>query len=470
MADRLRIACGSLDMETILKLNFDTNGERIPIASRHAHPYRSDSRMPTPGREQVRTGRRLSARLAEARGLAPAAAQFVVYRATSNPATPIQEGYLVPGETHRLSATDFDFWLAERGLDGTKRSSVAVLVIREHLTANGMIRDCEVEFRLGAVDGPYDGNPARIVFAGPARRARFYWATPEGGLAEVAATPGATIRPGSEIDAAAMHDAVQASCGTTARILDTREPTSIEAMVGITSVLHVMQQDGREVACGILRHGPNAIALWADFPRFDVKPTLSAHQSGLLDALAAAEGLIACETRRDEHGLAIVARRSATADLVLVRFDGETAGLAPYVPGRPSGLATDQERWLHYIATYEALDLLDAYRDGTSDALIVLTGGADGAAWRHHVDIDGIEKWRRADTGSVAATLHGRPRRDGAAPAEPLAEAHPAAGPGLAPAALGSRVPERFPSSACRVDEVGDRRSTDGCQTSGYIH
>jgi len=153
-----------------------------------------------------------------------------------------------------------------------------------------------------------------------------------------------------------------------------------------------------------------------------------------------------------------------------VRFDGEGAGVAPYVPGRPGGLASDQERWLHYIATYEALDLLDAYRDGTSDALIVLTGGVDGTAWRHHVDIDGIEKWRRADTGSVAATLHGRPRRDGAAPAEPLAEAHPAAGPGLAPAALGSRVPERFPSSACRVDEVGDRRSTDGCQTSGYIH
>jgi hypothetical protein len=231
-----------------------------------------------------------------------------------------------------------------------------------------------------------------------------------------------------------------------------------------------MQQDGREVGCGILRHGPTAIALRADFPRFDVKPALSARQSSLLETLAAAEGLIACETRRDEHGLAIVARRSATADFVLVRFDGETAGVAPYVPGRPSGLATDQERWLHYIATYEALDVLDAYRDGSSDALIVLTGGADGVAWRHHVDIDGIEKWRRADTGSVAATLHGKPRNDGGAPAEPPAEAYPAAGPGLAPAALGSEVQARFPASACHVDEVGDRRSTNGYQASGYIH
>jgi hypothetical protein len=429
--------------------------------------------MPTPDREQVRTGRRLSARLAKGGGRIPTASQFptashfVVYRATSNPAAPVQEGYLVPGEARHLSAMALDCWLAERGLADAERSSVAVLVIREHLTANGNIRDCEVEYRLGAVDGPYYGNPARIVFAGAARRARFYQATPEGALAEVAATPGATPQPGFETDAvAATHDAVQASCGKTARILDTREPTFIEAMVGITSVLHVMQEDGWEVGCGILRHGPTAIALRADFPRFDVKPTLSAHQSSLLEALTAAEGLIACETRRDEHGLAIVARRRATADLVLVRFDGETAGVAPYVPGRPSRLPTDQERWLHYIATYEALDLLDAYRDGTSDALIVLTGGVDGTAWRHQVDIDGIEKWRRADTGSVAAALHGKPRNDGGAPAEPPAAAHP----GLAPAALGSGVQARFPTSARHVDEVGDRRPTDGYQAPGSIH
>jgi len=149
-----------------------------------------------------------------------------------------------------------------------------------------------------------------------------------------------------------------------------------------------------------------------------------------------------------------------------VRFDGESAGVAPYVPGRPGGLASDQERWLHYIATYEALDLLDAYRDGTSDALIVLTGGVDGTAWRHQVDIDGIEKWRRADTGSVAATLHGKPRSDGGAPAEPPVPAHP----GVAPAALGSEVHARFRASAHDIDDVGDRRSTDGYQAPGSIH
>ena len=472
------IGYGSLDIETTMKLYFDTNGS----ARSNRHQARSppdaftrrdhNSRMPTPGRGQLRTGRQLSARLAELRGRIPAAvSQFIVYRATSNPATPVQEAYLVPGEARHLSAMAFDFWLAERGLADTKRLSVAVLVIREHLAADGTIRDCEVEYRLGAVDGPYYGNPARIVFSGPAQRPRFYRATPRGVLTEVAVTPGAAVRPGSETDAApAMQDAVLASCGKTARILDSREPTFIEAMMGITSVLHVVQEDGREVGCGILRHGPNAIALRADFPRFDVKPALSARQSSLLEALAAAEGLVACETRCDKHGLAIVARRGATADLVLVRFDGETAGVAPYVPGRPSGVTTDQERWLHYIGTYEALDVLDAHHDGTSDALIVLTGGADGAAWRHHVDIDGIEKWRRADTGPVAATLHGTRGNGRGVAAEPPAAAHPAAGPGPAPAAFGSEVRAGFPASACHVDDVGDRRSTDGCEASGYIH
>jgi hypothetical protein len=151
--------------------------------------------MSTPGRGRVRTGPQFSARLAGVRGRIPAASHFIVYRATSNPAASVQEGYLVPGEARNLSAMAFDFWLAERGLTDAERLSVAVLVIRERLTASGTIRDCAMEYRLGAVDGPYYGNPARIVFAGPARRAQFYQATPEGALAEVAATPGAVPPP-----------------------------------------------------------------------------------------------------------------------------------------------------------------------------------------------------------------------------------------------------------------------------------
>jgi len=425
--------------------------------------------MPTPERGQGWTSRLLSARLAEVRGLIPTTSQFIVYRATSNPATRVQAGYLVPGEARHLDAMAFNFWLAERGLGGLERLSVSVLVIRERLTAGGTIRDCELEYRLGAVDGPYNGNPARIVFTGPARRARFYQATQAGALAEVAATPGAAAQLESGTDAAAaMRDAVQASCGAAARILDSREPTALEAMVGIASVLRVIQGDRREVGCGILWHGANAIALRADFPRFDVKSTLSARQSGVLEALATAEGLLACETRRNEDGLVVVARRRATGDLLLVRFDGEASALSPpalspYVPGRPTGVTADQEQWLHYIETYEGLRVLDGYHDGTSGALIVLTGAADGAAWRHHVDIDGIETWRRPDNGSAAATLNGERPGSGAAPADPpttppapasMSPASMSTGPDLAPAAFGPEVEAQFPAAAYDIDEA----------------
>ena len=318
-------------------------------------------------------------------------------------------------------------------------------MIRERLAPDGNIQDCELEYRRGAVDGPYHGSPARIAFSGPARLARFYQATPEGALAEVAPTPGTAPRSELETDtAAAMRSAVQACCGEAARILDTREPTVIEAMVGITSVLHVIQANEREAACGIIWHGPVAVALKLELPRFDVEPTLSAGQSAALAALTAAEGLLVCETRRDEHGLAVVARRRANGDLLLVRFDGEATSLSPYVPGRPPGISDDQEQWLHYIETYEGLRVLDGYHDGTTGALVVLTGGADGAAWRHHVDIDGIETWQRPDDSAVTALYGEGPYGEGpygddrssGAPAEPAGPepvATPAT-PDLAPA------------------------------------
>ena len=101
---------------------------------------------------------------------------------------------------------------------------------------------------------------------------------------------------------------------------------------------------------------------------------------GLKGGRSPTEGLIACETRRDDRGLAVLTRRRSAGDLLLVRFDGETASLVPYAPGHPAGLSGDQEQWLYYIETYEGLGVLDAYRGASSNALIVLTAGADGAA------------------------------------------------------------------------------------------
>jgi len=419
--------------------------------------------MTTPGRGQVWTSEQLTARLAALRGLAPAVAQHVIYRATVDPTGPAQEGYVVPGEARRLTPPAFDFWLAKRGLAGPERLSVAVLVIRERLAADGDILDAELEHRRGAVDGPYHGGPARITFTGPARLARFYQATPAGTLAEVAPTPGPVAQPGIETDTAeAIRLAVQACGGEGARILHTREPTVIEAMVGITSVLRVIQAAGptagqaaeQQVACGILWHGPIAIALRADFPHFDVEPALSTQQSSVLEALVAAEGLIACETRRDEHGLAVLTRRRSAGDLLLVRFDGETASLSPYVPGRPAGLSGDQEQWLHYIETYEDLGVLDAYRDASLHALIVLTAGADGATWRHHVDIDGIETWRRANTGPAARTSYDEHTHQDAAADNPPPASTGVDQPDRTASPFGPKVEARFPASAYDIDEA----------------
>jgi hypothetical protein len=271
-----------------------------------------------------------------------------------------------------------------------------------------------------------------------------------------------------------MHHAVRASCGEGARILSTRQPTVLEAMVGIASILHVARADGREVGCGIIWHGPLAVALQADFPRFDLTPALSVAQSTALAALLDAERLIACETREDELGLAVVTSRCGAGDLMLARFDGETPTLVPYRPGYPADVTPDQQQWLHYIETYEALTVLDAYRDGTSTALIVLTGDADGAVFRHHVDSDGIEDWRGPDTGSAVGTLYQARRGGDLAPTDPPrpADAEPAwdhaasadaKPPRTAPvdtmaitatAPFGDAVEAQFPAAAYDIDEA----------------
>jgi hypothetical protein len=432
-----------------------------------------DELMTTSGRGQVWTGAQLTARLITLRGLMPAVTQHAVYRTTTGVGASTVEGYLVPGETRRLTPSALDFWLAKRGLAGVERLSVSVLVIRENLGPDGDLRECELEYRRGALDGPYHGNPARITFSGPARMTHFYQATPDGTLTEIAppsdpppSNPPAPDPPTSGAPApaetdttAAMHRAVRACCGAAARIVETRQPTVLEAMVGIAGVLHVVLANGREVGCGIIWHGPIAVALQADFPRFDVAPVLSAQQTAALDALLRAEHLIACETRRDEHGLAVVTRRRGTTDLLLVRFDGDTAALVPpapvpYVPGHPADLTADQAQWLHYVETYEGLGVLDAYRDGASDTLIVLTGGTDGAVWRHHVDSDGIETWRRPDAGSAAGMLYREKTSGDVARAGHLAAAPMTGEPDPLAAPFGAKVEAQFPSASYDIDEA----------------
>ncbi len=82
----------------------------------------------------------------------------------------------------------------------------------------------------------------------------------------------------------------------------------------------------------------------------------------------------------------MLARRWLTQEPVLIRFDGETPRITPYVPGPPPGLADAQMQWIRYIETYEHLCVRDAYCDGETGALIVVTQGADEKLWRHSVD------------------------------------------------------------------------------------
>lgn len=412
--------------------------------------------MTTAGRGQVWTGEQLSARLAALGGAAPEVTQHVVYWAVSGlrAAGRPMDGYWVPEAADCLVPASFDVWLAQRGLAGAARLAVAVLVIRAALTPNGEIDSCALEYRRGAADGPYHGSPARIVFSGPAQDVRFHQALPDGQLAEIAPTPcvkarldaaGEDFDTGDRVVAAALAAWFDASV----RVVGARAPTVVEAMVGMAHVLFLRQPGVDEAACGILWHGPIAVALPAMFPRFDVAPLLTPAQQAALTAVLAAERLIRCQTRRDDQGLAVLARHRATHEPVLIRFDGDLPRIVPYVPGLPPGITEAQTQWVHYIETYEHLRVRDAYRGADSLDLVVITQAADGKAWRHGVDDDGVETWRTAEAAEASPADRLLETAEPAdAPVATLAPSLPVAVP------FGDLVDRRFPAAAYDIDEA----------------
>lgn len=417
--------------------------------------------MTTAGRGQVWTGEQLSARLAALGGVAPEATHHAVYWTITGPGPSGHppEGYAVPGEAECLTPASFDFWLAQRGLAGLGRLGIVVLVIRTALTPDGGIDTCALEYRRGAVDGPYHGSPARITFTGPARDVRFYQAAPDGQLREIAPTPsvkGPSDQGSDDGDTGwgIVTSALAAWFDAPVLVIGTRAPTVIEAMVGIARVLHLERPGAGETGCGVLWHGPIPVALPAAFPRFDVAPRLAPAQQLALAALIDAEHLVVCETRRDDQGLAVLARRGTTREPVLVRFDGAAPRIAPYVPGLPSGLLEAQAQWVRYIETYEHLCARDAYRDGDTGALIVLTQGSDGKRWRHSVDEDGVETWRTAEPG----TAEEQPRDRFPQPPAPGDSVRDSIADGMAPGTqappFGDQVDRRFPAAAYDIHEA----------------
>ena len=362
--------------------------------------------MTTAGRGEVWTGTQLAARLVALNGVAPKPVQYIIFRSTRYADGRVVEGHEVPGEKRRLNDPALDFWLARHGLAGGERLAVAVLVIRETLDEHGQIRQCTLERRRGSADGPFYGDPARVDFTGAAGSVRLYRSRADGRLSEI--PPSAETSPPrvrSPEQFAGEQLALQMRFGEAVQILDVREPLLFEDMVGLSSIVHVHTEDGREIGCGVGWHGNMPFVLEAEFPRFGAQLALLPEDTEAIDAALRANGLVRGETRLDEQGLAVVARRRGDEALFLLRPNAGQVRMGPYTPGRGAAGA-DQHRWMRYAETYEGLAILDAYHDGTSDDVIVVTGDLSGKVWRHHIDNDGVETWRKADDEAAVGALH----------------------------------------------------------------
>ena len=147
------------------------------------------------------------------------------------------------------------------------------------------------------------------------------------------------------------------------------------------------------------------ICLEADFPRFAAPFRLPSEDAAALDIALRENNLVRGETRLDQHGIAVVARRRGEETLFLLRVSGGSVHIRPHVPARDIG-STDQQRWMRYTETYEAMTILDAWHDGAGEDVIVLTGDLSGQVCRHHIDIDGVETWSKTDDEAAAGALH----------------------------------------------------------------
>jgi hypothetical protein len=341
--------------------------------------------------------------------VAPAPSSYVVWRSTARPGAPDVGGYELPGEPGRHDEAAFERWLIERNLAGPERLSVSVLVIREQLDEMGLVQEGVLERRRGGAEGPYYGNVARVEFTGAATRVQRYRASRDGRPIKLRAEDAIGVAPPPpemEADAFAGEDAaVHAYLGEGAVILDRRGPTLFEDLLGLSAIIHARRPDRIEIGCGVGWHGDVPYVLAADFPR-DARPL--APPPDLEAAVAAAlrsRNLARLETRLDDRGFCVIAREVGRPVLVTIRLEGTGAQISPYTPGRIASANADQRRWMAYAETYEALTVLDSWRDGEGDEIAVVTIDQDQEAWRHIVDADGVEVSRRPDNEAAAAVL-----------------------------------------------------------------
>jgi len=363
--------------------------------------------MTVAGKDGVWTGPQLAAQLAALNGVAPAPACHVVFRITRHHDGRETRSVDLPGEANPLGADDLPRWLARRGLIGPEQLRVHFQVIRESVDASGRLMECALEYRLGSPEGPFHGDPARVEFVGPAEMVRWYRAELNGQLVPVAVSPPVmpTATRGAEHFAGELR-VLEDRFGPDLQVLDARDPTLFEDAAGLSSIMHLRLPDGAELACGIGWFGTVPFVLTADFPRFDAPLALPPQEEDAVREALLRLGLVRHETRLDANGLAVLARRDGGQALFLLRSTNGEVAAEPYQPGVSDPGTEDQQRWLRYALAHEGLTPLDHYSDGGTGNLIVLTGDAGGHCWRHLIDPDGVEAWRRPAGDSALAVLH----------------------------------------------------------------
>lgn len=406
--------------------------------------------MAMAGRTSLWNGPQLAARWLAERGPLPRPTSYAIFRETAQSDGATAASFNIQDEPAPLTHRDFEQWLLRHKLGGPDGLGLALLVIREVVDHDGAIRECVIERRRGATDGPLSGDPARVEFVGPARCVRLYAVDSHGHLAETTqATPPPPPRHDITEGFSGEERAIRAHFGQSAVVLDRRSPTLFEEMAGLSSIVHVRGRD-RDIGCGVGWHGPMAYLLIGDFPRLDHGLALPPDEEEAVAAELRRHQLVRHEMRFDAEGLCVIASRRDRPDLFIVRPDRDGARVDPYTPGDTSAGSADQRRWIRYAEAHEGRVALDAYQDGASDELVVLTGDADGQVWRHRIDPDGVEVSCGPANETAVAMLY-RTRRAPAEDAEPAEPESMEDWPELPPEADSLLAKARAYAQACGI-------------------
>jgi hypothetical protein len=341
-------------------------------------------------------GPQLVASWLETRARLPRPVCHAVFRETTTADGWSTATYRFRDRPSTLDHAAFGQELSGRNLIGPQALALSLLVIRETLDQSGTIQECTIERRRGAIDGPFFGDPARVEFIGPGRAMRLYRSDDRGLLVparlaaqdeDFASSSAEKVESGIPSgDEAALREHFRSPVVVAAH----RAPTLFEEAIGLSNIFG-LRADGRDYRCGVGWHGPISYVLVANFPWIDVSPALPPDMETAVSAAIETHRLHRHETRFDANGLCVLATSADATRVFALRQTKAGVSVEPYQPSHDTVGSPDQRRWATYAEKYEDRVVLDAYQDGLSDDIHVLTGDADGQVWRHRINIDGVE-------------------------------------------------------------------------------